>query len=176
MKKTYLQSEKSIVLIGFMGVGKTTVGKQLAKQLGRQFIDTDEAIEDKFQMPTTTIFTKYGESFFRHQEKELILKLSQMQSKVISLGGGAFLQDEIKKACLTRNLVVHLDMTWKAWKKRLHSLIDTRPILQNKSTEEVRELFQERKAIYERHHIKIVTDGLSAEQVVHELIETLEQT
>src|SRR5690606_42046693 len=86
--------EKSIVLTGFMGVGKTTVGKAVAKKLYRDFIDIDKEIEKKFQMPTTEIFKTYGEKTFRQAEKEMVLHFSQQKMKVISLGGGAFLQEE----------------------------------------------------------------------------------
>ena len=92
--------EKSIVFIGFMGVGKTTIGKLVAEKLCRDFIDADEEIEKEFAMPATKIFETFGEKTFREKEESLIVGLTQQPLKVISLGGGAFLNENIRKACL----------------------------------------------------------------------------
>ncbi|MEH7607098.1 shikimate kinase, partial [Priestia megaterium] len=93
--------EKSIVFIGFMGVGKTTIGEMVAKKLYRDFVDIDQEIEREFNMPTSQIFKEHGETFFRQKEKEVINRLSQQRLKIISLGGGAFLQEEIQEICLS---------------------------------------------------------------------------
>src|SRR5699024_1272 len=154
----YSIREKSIVFIGFMGVGKTTIAKLVASKLYRDFIDIDEEIEKEFGMPTTDIFNKYGETFFREKEKEYVLHYCKQQLKVITLGGGAFLQDEIKDACLKHSIVIYLDISWEAWKERLHLLIDSRPVLQNKSPDEIKDLFDSRKTIYEQHDSKLLTD------------------
>lgn len=162
--------EKSIVFIGFMGVGKTTVAQLVASKLYRDFIDIDEEIEKEFQMPTTDIFNEYGEQIFREKEKELVLKFCQQPLKVISLGGGAFLQEEVKEACLKHSIVIYLDISWESWKERLHLLMESRPVLQNKSIEEIKELFDSRKAIYEQHDSKVVTDGADPEAIADHII------
>src|SRR5690625_3869103 len=92
--------EKSLVFIGFMGVGKTTVAQRVAKKLYRDFIDIDQEIEKEFGMPTTDIFKEIGEAAFRAKEKEYVLHYCQQPLKVISLGGGAFMQEDIRNACL----------------------------------------------------------------------------
>ena len=97
--------EKSIVFVGFMGVGKTTIGRQVAKKLYRDFVDTDEEIEKEFAMPASKIFETFGEKTFREQEESIIIGLSQQPLKVISLGGGAFLNEKISKACLANGFV-----------------------------------------------------------------------
>lgn len=165
--------EKSIVFIGFMGVGKTTIAQKVARKLFRDFIDIDEVIENEFAMPTTDIFDQYGETFFRQKEKEYVIHYCQQPLKVISLGGGAFLQEDIKEACLKHSIIIYLDMSWEAWLERLPLLIDSRPILQNKSIDEIQELFESRKKIYEQHDSKVVTDNASPEEIADNIIESM---
>lgn len=166
-------NEKSIVLIGFMGVGKSTVGQILANQLKRDFIDTDKEIEKQYQMPVTKIFETFGEATFRKKEKELITDLCQQKQKIISVGGGAFLQPEIRQICLEQTIVIYLDISWKVWRERLDILIATRPVLQGRSLEEIEELFYKRKEFYSEHHIKILTDHLSPEKIVENIMRSI---
>lgn len=165
--------EQSIVFIGFMGVGKTTVAKIVAKKLFRDFIDIDEEIEKEFGMPTTEIFKDIGEKKFREKEKEYVLQYCTQPLKVISLGGGAFLQDEIREACLNNAIVFYLDISWDAWKDRLHKLVDSRPVLQNKSLEDIETLFNERKVTYAQHHSKVMTDEADQETIANYIIDSL---
>ena len=165
--------EKSIVFIGFMGVGKTSIGKAVAKKLYRDFIDADQEIEKEYGMPVSKIFEQLGEKTFREKEKELVVNLCKRKLHIISLGGGSFLQEEIKKACLENCIVVYLDLTWESWKERLHMLIDSRPILQGKSLEEMETLFYERKQIYIDHHLKVLTDQQEIEEVADYIVESL---
>lgn len=165
--------EKSIVFIGFMGVGKTTIGQLVAKKLYRDFIDIDKEIEKEFGMPTSDIFKEIGEKAFREKEKELISLYSKKRLKVISVGGGAFLQDEIRKICLQNCIVFFLDLSWESWKERLSIIIDSRPVLQGLSIEDVRHLFNERQAIYSDHNSKLQTDNLDEEAVTDYVIESL---
>src|SRR5690625_4686764 len=165
--------EKSIVFIGFMGVGKTTIAKLVASKLYRDFIDIDEEIEKEFDMPTTDIFNKYGEVFFRKKEKEYVLHYCKQPLKVISLGGGAFMQEEIRNTCLEHSIVFYLDISWDSWKERLHMLIDSRPVLQNKSIEDIETLFHERKKTYEEHNSAFITDNIDAEEVADYIIDSI---
>lgn len=165
--------EKSLVFIGFMGVGKTTVAKLVAKKLYRDFVDIDEEIEKEFQMPTTQIFEQFGEKTFREKEKEYVLHYCKQPLKVISLGGGAFLQEEVKNACLEHSIVFYLDITWDSWKERLHMLVDSRPILQDKSLDDIKELFETRKGIYEEHNSKVITDTFNAEEAADYIIDSI---
>lgn len=168
------QKDKNIVLIGFMGVGKTTIGQHLAKKIGRDFIDVDAQIEQKYGMPVTQIFQSLGEKAFRQMEKDYILDVcSNSQHKIISLGGGAFLQDEIKNICLSTSNVVYLNISWETWKQRLHLIIDSRPILQNKSMEEIEQLFYTRQNSYSSNHASVNIDGLGFEEAAGHLIHAL---
>lgn len=166
--------EKSIVLIGFMGVGKTTVGQLLAQKLNRSLVDIDQVIESDFGMPTTEIFNKYGESTFRKYEKETVISYCKLKCKIISVGGGAFLNEEVRKACLSNCLVVYLDIPWEEWKKRLHMLIDSRPVLQGRTLDEIRKLFDERQKIYAAHHLKVTIDAKSAAEVADDIVDCLQ--
>ena len=166
-------NEKSVVLIGFMGVGKTSIGQLVAQKLGRKFIDIDEEIENEYQMPVTDIFKKIGEENFREKEKNMIKSYAKQKGKVLSLGGGAFMQEEIRDACLANCTVIHLDISWKYWKERLSLLVDSRPVLQGKTIEEIETLFLERQNFY-KGHSKIVTDGLTEEEIAEQIIRGLE--
>ncbi|AXI09973.1 shikimate kinase [Oceanobacillus zhaokaii] len=165
--------EKSIVMIGFMGVGKTTIGKAVAKRLYRDFIDIDEEIEKKFNMPTSDIFKQYGEKTFRETEKEIIIQSCKQKLKIISVGGGAFLQEEIRNACLSDCIVFFLDLSWDNWKERISLLIDSRPVLQGKNIEQIEELFNERQPIYSEHHSRVSTDNLVVDEVADYIAEAL---
>ena len=96
---------KNLILLGMMGVGKTTIGRILAKKLNLEFIDTDEHIEKKNLMTVSEIFEKKGEKFFRTEEKNVIYELLKKNSCVFALGGGAFMNENIretvKKSCIS---------------------------------------------------------------------------
>lgn len=169
------QNEKSLVFIGFMGVGKTTVAKLIAKKLNRPFIDIDVEIEKEFQMPITEIFKQYGEKTFREKEKETVLHHCKQREKVISLGGGAFMQNEIRDTCLASSIVIFLDISWEKWKDRIPILIDSRPILQTRSIEEIEALFNERKNIYEQCHLRVNTDEKRPEEIANEIIQAVQR-
>ncbi|GIM46888.1 shikimate kinase [Collibacillus ludicampi] len=166
--------EKNIVLIGFMGVGKTTIGKLVAQKLYRDFIDVDEEIEKIYKIPITQIFKELGEKEFRKFEKEFIVNTcSQTKLKVISLGGGAFLHEEVRNVCLSRCIVIYLDLSWESWKERLPLIIDSRPVLQNKTLEEIEEIFFKRREAYALHNSKICTNDLPPETVADSIVESI---
>lgn len=165
--------EKSIVFIGFMGVGKTTIGKLVAKKLYRDFVDIDEEIEKEYQMPVSQIFSTIGEKAFREREKSIITEYCQQKLHIISVGGGAFLQEEIRKVCLSSCIVFFLDLSWDSWKERISLIIDSRPVLQDRSLEEIEELFYKRQEIYSLHHSRVSTDNQDMEEVADYIVESL---
>ncbi|MED4533780.1 shikimate kinase [Metabacillus fastidiosus] len=165
--------EKSLVFIGFMGVGKTTIGELVAEKLNRDFIDIDREIEKEYGMPTTEIFKTFGEKEFRAKEKAVIQFYSKQKSKIISVGGGAFLQEEIRSICLENCIVFFLDLSFELWKERMSLIIDTRPVLQGRSIEEIEDLFLNRQKIYSSHHFKVATDNKNEEEVANYIIECL---
>lgn len=165
--------EKSIVFIGFMGVGKTTIGSLVAKKLYRDFIDIDVEIEKEYGMPITQIFDMIGESEFRRKEKEFITKVCTQRLNIISLGGGAFLQKEIRDICLSNCIVFFLDLSWESWKDRISLIIDSRPVLKGRTIEEIEDLFYKRQEIYSMHHSKISTDNLEVEEAADYIAESI---
>lgn len=157
-----------------MGVGKTTIGHLLAKKLYRDFIDVDYEIEQQYKMPITQIFKSFGETKFRQMEKEYISNLcTNSRLKIISLGGGAFMQEEIRNICLSTSIVFFLDLTWETWKDRLQLIVDSRPVLQNKSLEEIENLFYTRQNLYALNHSSVNTDHLDPEEAADYIINTL---
>jgi shikimate kinase len=165
--------EKSIVFIGFMGVGKTTIGELVAKKLYRDFVDIDKEIEKEYNMPTSEIFKTVGEKVFREKEKSIINHFSNQRLKIISVGGGAFLQEEIRKICLSNCIVFYLDLSWESWKERISLIIDSRPVLQGRTLDEIEELFYSRQEIYSQHHSKVETDNLDIESVADFIVDSL---
>ena len=173
MNKHHSIREKPLVFIGFMGVGKTTVAKLVAKKLFRDFVDIDQEIEQEYGMKTTDIFKQYGEKTFRNKEKEYVQHYCHQPLKVISLGGGAFMQEDIRTICLENSIVFYLDISWESWKDRLHMLVDSRPVLQDKSLEEIESLFNARKGTYEEHNSKLVTDTFDPDEVAEYIISSV---
>jgi len=162
--------KKNLVLLGMMAVGKTTLGKIVAINQGLEFIDTDTAIEKKNSMTIKQIFEEKGEKFFRMQEKKEVLKILKKKNCVIALGGGAFLNDNLRKNILKDALSIWLDVDLKTinesikWNKK-------RPLLNTeKKSEKVNDLYSERKNIYELAEHKINCKNLSKNKIVDKII------
>lgn len=171
-----MHTTKSIVLTGFMGVGKTTVGELVAQKLNRSFIDIDKEIEKDFQMTISDLFALHGEAFFRNYEKEKTCSLAKEPFHVLSLGGGAFLQPDIQQTCLEHCIVIYLDIDWEEWKERMSLLIDSRPILQSKSLPEVEKLFYSRRAVYSINHSTVKVDYRSPEEIADSIVDLVKET
>ena len=129
----------NIVLCGFMGCGKTTVGRNLARKAGRKFIDMDLYIEEKAGMKISEIFEKFGESRFRDMEHEACLELADTEGLVIASGGGAFTFQRNIDAFRGKDKIVLLDVPLDIIKQRLKN-DTTRPLLQRPDKEEAMRL------------------------------------
>lgn len=140
--------KKNIVLCGFMGSGKTTAGRKVARLCGLQFVDADQYLETQENMTITEIFERYGEPHFRQLETQYITELSQTEGIVLALGGGAVLHAENVRAVKQTGLLIHLDTPLYRILKNL-SYSTHRPLLTkgNKQTQ-VRKLYNARKNIY----------------------------
>lgn len=164
---------KRIVLIGFMGVGKTTIGRRLAKELGCRLIDTDETIEKMQGKRISEIFAEDGEAAFRNMETELLRKLLKSQENfVLSVGGGMPVREENRELLQKIGTVVYLKASKNELLKRL-SGDKKRPLLQGGSLEErITSLMSARQEIYqETAHYELMTDGICQKEIVKELLE-----
>ncbi|MCL6627242.1 shikimate kinase [Alicyclobacillus shizuokensis] len=166
--------DKTIVFTGFMGAGKTTLGREVAHRLGRTFVDVDEKIVQDFGMSIPDIFKTHGEPAFRARERELVFRHCEASRSVLSLGGGAFLQEDIRAACLRHCIVVYLDIDWHYWvNERYHLVVDSRPLLQQLDLEEIHQLFQRRRAVYQAYHTCLKLDYSTADRAVDLLLELI---
>ena len=143
-----------IVLIGMMGSGKTTVGKQLAELLGWTFIDLDEEIEKRENKKISQIFNDNGEQYFRKTEKEAIKEFINNEKTILSLGGGAFENEESQKLLKEKSTVIFLKASCQKIFERIKNEIH-RPLLhKNFSIETIEFILQKRKKIMKKLTIK----------------------
>ena len=165
--------EKNLVLVGFMGTGKSTVGKALAKKLGRPFVDVDQCIEEKQKRRISEIFEKEGEPAFRRLEKETILEIAAGTELVITTGGGAVIDPENVAALKANGILVALEASPQTIYQRVK---DTRhrPLLRSADLPgEIEKLLEARRPFYDKADFKFVTDGKSATQVADEILAAL---
>ena len=158
--------KKNLVLLGMMTVGKTTLGKIVAKNLGLSFIDTDEHIEKKNSMRVSEIFEKKGEKFFRLEEKREINKILKKNECVISLGGGAFVDKALRNNILKNSISIWLDLSIKILSQRA-KWNKKRPLLKKADNFEIlRDIYEKRKNIYKMANHKILCDNLTKKSIV----------
>ena len=162
--------KKNLTLTGMMGVGKSTVGKALSKKLLMQFSDVDNIIEEKIGMSIQGIFEKKGELFFRKIEEKITLEIVQKKDTIISLGGGAFMNSNIRKNILSTSMSFWLDLDIKLLEKRLIKS-KKRPLLNSVNLRETLEkLFKERKNIYASANCRINCDKLTSKLITNKII------
>ena len=167
--------KKNLVLLGMMAVGKTTLGKIVAKKQKLKFIDIDTSIEKKNSMSIKEIFKKKGEKFFRMEEEKEVLKSLEKNNCVIALGGGAFMNKTLRENILKNAISVWLDASIKILSKRV-SWNQKRPLLREENNKKkLMELYAERKDIYKLANHKITCDRLSKESIVKKIIELYEK-
>jgi len=170
-------NRKNIILTGFMGTGKTTVGKLLATRLGRDFIDTDSLIEQRQGRTIPEIFSELGESAFRRMEADLAKELGQREGLIISTGGRFMLDPENVKALSRTGRVFCLVATPQEILTRITGdAAHRRPLLEVPNpNEQIVELLQERKRGYQRF-LKIKTNGKSPDHVIDDLLDLMNRT
>ncbi|MBI3952055.1 MAG: shikimate kinase [Acidobacteria bacterium] len=159
-----------IFLIGFMGSGKTTVGRLLAERLGRQFIDLDDWIVERAGKPITRIFAEDGEAAFRQLESEDLPDALREQDVVISVGGGAFVSEANRRVIKEHGVSIWLDCPIDIILKRLEGVTD-RPL--NTSPDRLRELLQSRLPSYAQADFRVDADQAGPETLVEEIIRLL---
>ena len=161
---------KNIVLTGFMGTGKTQVGKILSQRLGYKLVDVDDNIEREQKLKITEIFKNYGEPAFRDIESAEIKRLSEIDKAVISTGGGAVLRQENMDNLRKKGVIICLTASPQTILKRTDSNND-RPLLQVENPlQKIKDLLQIRTPYYEKADIIIDTEGKSPVEVAEEII------
>lgn len=158
----------NIVLCGFMGSGKTTVGLELAKIMGRKFIDTDDMIEREQGVAIKAIFTVHGEEYFRDLEFACCKKISAMKNCVVSTGGGALTYKRNVDALKQGGRIVFLDADFDVICQRIGNT-RTRPLFQDR--EKARALYDERRPKYLSAADYIVDGNMSARKTAMEIAE-----
>lgn len=160
----------NIILIGFMAVGKSTIGKSLKEILGFSLFDIDKMIEKQEKMLISDIFKNKGETYFRDLEKETAIKLFSRNNNIISAGGGLFMNDEVRELALKNNFVVFLDLDISEVYKRINRN-DLRPLGKGKTMQELNELYEKRLPLYLQSNVRIITDGKTPNQIADEIKE-----
>ncbi len=162
---------KTIVLIGMMGTGKSTIGKILAEKLQADFIDIDSEIENNEQMSINQIFETKGEEYFRKiEQKEIITSFKD--NSVIALGGGAF-ENKQTRNFLINSSIIHLKTSPNIIYERIKN-DKTRPLLKKQMTvEKITQIYNARAINYEKANITIMTDNKTPEEIVKEIMEAL---
>lgn len=158
----------NIVLCGFMGSGKTVVGKELAKILGVKFVDTDELIEEEQGVAIKAIFAAHGEDYFRDLEYEMCKKVAEMNGVVVSTGGGAMTFKRNVDAIKEGSKVVFLDASFDVICERIGDST-TRPLFQNK--EKAKKLYDERKDKYLSAADYVINGDMGARKTAMQIAE-----
>ena len=167
---------KNLTLTGMMGVGKSTIGKNLAKKLKYNFIDVDKIIEGKEWLSINSIFKNKSEAYFRKIENEITLKELKKENSVISLGGGAFLNKSIRKSTKKFSVSFWLDVPLDQLIKRLGKCRQ-RPLLYKKNiSETIKKIYFNRKKIYNEADYRIKCHSQKSVEIINKILELYEKS
>ncbi len=167
--------KKNLILTGMMGSGKTTIGENLSYRLKMKFADTDDNIEKKLSLTISEIFEKKGEKFFREIEEEEVLKIIKKSGFVISLGGGAFMNETIRESVKRNSISVWLDVKGNMLQQRT-TMNKKRPLLKNINKQDFLKLYEERKKIYSLADYRIDCTSKKKEEIIKEIVKIYESS
>ena len=168
-----MKSKENIVFLGMMGSGKSSIGSLVAKKLKLNFVDIDREVETQTKMSIKKIFEYKGENYFRKIEETITLKCLKLNNVIISLGGGGFVNKNIRKEVLKNHLSF-----WLNWKNEI--LIDRiknsskRPLASNVSDNEIMNLIKKRVIVYSKALFEIKCDNLTKNQIVKKVLNIYE--
>lgn len=167
--------DRPVVLVGLMGVGKSTVGRRLANLLKRDFIDADEEIEEAAQMSISEIFAEFGEAYFRDGERRVIARLIEERHGVIATGGGAFVNNETRALILEQAIAVWIDADIATLVERT-SRRNTRPLLKQGDPKEIlTRLHAERQPFYSQAPIHVRSEDGPHMSTANRILEAIDQ-
>ena len=165
--------KKNLVLTGMMGVGKSTIGKILAKKLNLDFVDIDKIIESSENNKIKNIFENKGENYFRKIEKKITLQELKKNNLVVALGGGAFIDKTIRREIKNSCLSFWLDLNVSSLIKRVKNS-KKRPLLdQDKLGQSINEIYSERKKIYNEANFRIKCGSMNKDEIINKIIKLL---
>jgi shikimate kinase len=166
---------RPVVLVGLMGVGKSTVGRKLAALLNRDFVDADDAITEAAQLSIPEIFEQFGEPYFRDGERRVIARLIEEGHGVIATGGGAFVDPSTRALILERTVAVWIDCDVATLVERT-ARRDTRPLLRGGDPHEIlTRLAAERAPFYAEAPIRVVSENGPHADTARAIIEAIDQ-
>ena len=168
-----MKSNKNLILIGMMGSGKSTIGRLLAQKLNLRFFDIDFLIENKTNMKIAEIFEKKGEDEFRNLEKEITLKFLNKTNCVISLGGGAFINEIIKKKVKEKGITIWLNWNSQTLINRIRKN-KKRPIAINLDDNGLKDLINTRSKIYSKANYKINCENMNMTEIIKKITQIYE--
>ena len=168
-----MHSKKNLVFLGMMGSGKSSIGFLVSKKLNLKFIDIDNLIEDEIGIKISDIFKQKGEDFFRNLEEKITLKVLKQNNYVISLGGGAFINDKIRKEVLVNHFSFWLNWDSDILLKRIKNS-QKRPLIINSTDQEINNLMKKRSKIYSKAKFKINCSKLTKTEIVKKIIKIYE--
>ena len=168
--------EKNLTLTGMMGVGKTTIGKRLAKKLNYAFVDVDKIIEKQEGESISSIFKNKGEDYFRKIEKQLTIIELKKNNSVISLGGGAFLNSSIRQYSKKNSISFWLDVPIEILIRRLKKS-KNRPIIgKEKTSDSIKKIYFVRKKFYTKADYRIKCKTLTLKQIIEKILKFYEKS
>ena len=168
-----MKLKENLVFLGMMGSGKSSIGSLTAKKLELNFIDIDTEIENELGISIKKIFNTKGEDYFRKFEEKITLKKLKLNSVVISLGGGAFMNKNIKKEVLKNHLSFWLNWNYKTLLSRI-KYSKKRPLAINAKDDELVRLIKKRSDIYSKALYEIKCDNLSKNEIVKKIVDIYE--
>ena len=158
-----------------MAAGKTTLGKIVAQKYNMEFVDTDSIIENKNSMSISEIFEKKGEPFFRAEEEKEVIEILKKKGCVIAVGGGAFINKNIREHILKSSISIWLDVDIKILNDRV-LLNNRRPLLnKDNNVQKINEMYNERKKFYSMANYKIDCKNLKKEIIAEKIIKIYEK-
>jgi len=169
-----MKSNNNLVLLGMMGSGKSTIGHLLSKNLNIELNDVDEIIEKEEGCKISEIFEKKGEICFRNIEEKITLKLLESNKKIISLGGGGFINNNIRKEVLSNHISFWLDCNNSTLINRIKRS-KKRPITFNLTENQIKKIISERSKIYSMANFKINCEKFSKDEIVKKIKDIYEK-
>ena len=170
-----MKSKKNLVLIGMMSSGKSTIGGLLAQKLKFKFFDIDKIIENETKMKITEIFKIKGENFFRNLEEKTTIKLLNFSGVVISLGGGGFVNETIRKETNTKSKTFWLDWNLDTLISRIRKR-NNRPVALALNNNELKNLIIKRSKYYSKAKYKINCQKLTRPEIIKKILNLYESS